>query len=262
MAAAGRYNSLDLWTAFYPDNGWGIDAFMNVSTMVPLNVATSLLFVSNVAGILKMGERRMKGGLVVLENQNSATTVGLDVPSGTTLGKTSQETQRFGCPARGGRDRQLHIVQHLRVENHPAGRRRSRDQNGHLVGCGPGGTATVDRSLYEKRYAKLFAYVKFSDQENNSCRVTTFASIEAFGLSDSRPNDRMGIAWFYNGLHDDFKNAFGLVTPVGDLQGGEVYYNAQVTPWFNLTFDLQTVEPAIQRLDTAVVLGLRAHVRI
>ena len=114
----------------------------------------------------------------------------------------------------------------------------------------------------DKGYAKLFGYVGFSDQENNPFRVTTSASIDAFGLSDSRPNDRMGIAWFYNGLNDDFKNAFGLVTPVGDLQGGEVYYNAQVTPWFNLTFDLQAVEPAVQRLDTTVVLGLRAHVRI
>ncbi|MEO2024604.1 MAG: carbohydrate porin [Fuerstiella sp.] len=119
----------------------------------------------------------------------------------------------------------------------------------------------VDR-CNDKRYTKLFSYVGFSDKENNPYLVTTSISVEAFGVLDSRPNDRMGVAYFYNALNTDFKSAFALVTPVGNLQGGEIYYNAQVTPWFNLTFDLQTVQPEVRSLDTAVVLGLRAHVKI
>ena len=43
-----------------------------------------------------------------------------------------------------------------------------------------------------------------------------------------------------------------------DAFGGEVYYNAAVTPWFRLTADLQVIEPAASQFDTAVVVGLRA----
>ena len=48
------------------------------------------------------------------------------------------------------------------------------------------------------------------------------------------------------------------VFDVGDFQGGEIYYNAQITPWFHLTADLQVVEPALGANDTAVVAGMRA----
>ncbi|MDG2130808.1 MAG: hypothetical protein P8K08_22605 [Fuerstiella sp.] len=69
-------------------------------------------------------------------------------------------------------------------------------------------------------------------------------------------------AFINNGLNDDFSSAFAAFMPVEDPHGGEVYYSAQVTPWFNLTFDLQAVAPVVRRLDSAVVPGLRAHMRI
>ena len=70
----------------------------------------------------------------------------------------------------------------------------------------------------------------------------------------------MGIGYFYQGLSNDFKNLTGRLLPLRDMQGGEVYYNAEITPWFHLTADLQVVEPANQDYDTAVVLGLRGKI--
>lgn len=268
VAAAGRYNALDLWATFYPDYGRGVDGFINVSTLIPLNTALTLPFISNVAGILKMGERGLEGGFVVLENQNSPTTVGLDFQNGTTLlGLARKHTDFSGLPG-----------SHTLIGTYGTGDFTSFDTTGWDI-IPPGGVVPLTRTgtrmaaylaeqrlwtdpCNQKRYTKLFGYVGFSEQENNPFRVTTSISVEAFGLSDSRPEDRMGIAYFYNGLNDDFKSAFAGVTPVGDLHGGEVYYNAQVTPWFNLTFDLQAVDPAVRRLDTAVVPGLRAHIQI
>ncbi|MEO2017570.1 MAG: carbohydrate porin [Fuerstiella sp.] len=268
VAQVGRYNALDLWTAFYPSYDRGIDGFMNVSTMLPLSVAPSLPFVSNVAGVLKIGQRGLEAAFVVMESQNSPTTAGLDFPNGVTLLATGRKYTDFGSlPG-----------SHTLLGTYATGDYTSFDTNGWEI-LPPGGvvpatkTGTwmvaylaeqrlwVDR-CNEQRYTKLFGYVGFSDQKNSPFRVTSSISVEAFGLVDSRPNDRMGVAYFYNGLNTDFKNAFALVTPAGNLQGGEVYYNAQVTPWFNLTFDLQTVQPAIRSLDTAVVLGLRAHIKI
>ncbi len=95
-AIAGRYNALDLWATFYPEFGRGIDGFMNVSTLIPLNVGISLPSISNVAGVMKMGERGVEGGFVVLETQNSPTTAGLDFPNGTTLLGLARKHTDFG----------------------------------------------------------------------------------------------------------------------------------------------------------------------
>ena len=66
----------------------------------------------------------------------------------------------------------------------------------------------------------------------------------------------MGIAGFYNGL-GDLDGLLSALEPADDVYGGEVYYNAEITPWFHLTFDLQAVRPTFRSNDTAVVLGLR-----
>ena len=70
----------------------------------------------------------------------------------------------------------------------------------------------------------------------------------------------MGIGYFYQQLSSDFKNLPGRLLPLQDMQGGEFYYNAEITPWFHLTADIQVVEPAIQANDTAIVLGLRGKI--
>ena len=46
-----------------------------------------------------------------------------------------------------------------------------------------------------------------------------------------------------------------------DETGIELYYKATLTDWFELTADVQVVEPAIQLgTNTAVVAGLRANI--
>ena len=66
----------------------------------------------------------------------------------------------------------------------------------------------------------------------------------------------MGIAGFYNGL-GDFDDLLSVLGPAGDVYGGEVDYNAEITPWFHLTFDLQAIRPTFRSNDTAIVVGLR-----
>jgi porin len=70
----------------------------------------------------------------------------------------------------------------------------------------------------------------------------------------------MGIGYFYSELNSDFKSLFVPANPLEDLYGSEVYYNAEITPWFHVTGDLQVVNPGAQALDTAVVLGMRAKI--
>jgi porin len=262
----GRVNMLDLWTDFYPDWGRGMDGFMNISALVPLSIIPSLPLITNAAGFLKAGERGMEAAFLVLESQDIPTTVGLDVPNGVALlGAVRKYTDFGGLTG-----------SHTLVGSYATGDYTSFDTEGWVIDP-PNGITPAEKpgtwaALYlgeqrlwedpcnKSRYAKLFGYVGFSESENSPFQWTGSLSVEAFGPRTSRPNDRMGIAYFYNALNSDFQNAFSTVSPIGDVQGGEVYYNAQITPWFHLTADLQVIEPAVQAEDTALVLGLRAKI--
>lgn len=84
-----------------------------------------------------------------------------------------------------------------------------------------------------------------------------FATVEAFGLMASRPHDRMGVAGWWNGLSDNFKD---LVSPVTDLRntwGFEFYYNFAINKWLHLSPDLQLVENEREGDDLAVIPGVR-----
>ena len=53
-----------------------------------------------------------------------------------------------------------------------------------------------------------------------------------------------------------------LSRTVRDVQGGEAYYNYQVTPWFDLTTDVQLVQPEFADQDSAWVFGLRGKITL
>lgn len=264
----GRYNLVDFWAAFFPDYGRGIDGFMNVSAINPLNILPSIPVVSNVGGLMKMGQQGPECGVLVLESQNSPTTVGLDFPNEVTLAGFGRKYTNFGGLA----------GSHLLLGTYGTGQYTSFDTSGWVIpptgGVVPGQETGVWSAIYvaeqrlwqhacnEKRYTRMQAYAGTSSREDSPFAFTTSVSVEALGPMDERPNDRMGAAWFYSNLNSPFQNAFSAVTPLGNIHGGELYYNIQVTPWFNLTLDAQVIEPAVRANDTTVVLGLRGSVAL
>jgi len=85
-------------------------------------------------------------------------------------------------------------------------------------------------------------------------------SVEGFGLIQGREKDRTGVAYFYNGLSNDLRRLTSGVLPLQEVQGVEVYYNAEVTPWFHLTGDLQVIDNADEANDPAIIVGLRGKI--
>jgi porin len=265
-AIVGRYDLLDVWNLFYPGYGRGVDGFMNVSSFVPFNIVTlGLPPVSNLAGIVKAGEQGVEAAFLVLETANHPTNVGMNVPNGVTILGALRKYTRFGG-LRGT---------HTLAAWYATGEFTSFDADGWTV-LPPGiiepakrrgswsATYLGEQRLWqdpcnEKRYTNFFGYVDFADSDANPFEVTAGGSLESFGFYSSRPNDRMGIAGFYNGL-GDLSDLLSVLRPAGDVYGGEVYYNAEITPWFHLTFDLQAVRPTFRPLDTAVVLGMRGKI--
>lgn len=265
LVTAGRINMLDLWQTFYPEYGRGIDGFMNLSMMLPLNVIPSLPLVTNGAGIIKAGDRGVESALLVFESQQSPTTVGMDFPNGVTIvGAVRMYTDFMDQPG-----------SHTLVGAYATGDYTSYDTSGWIVVPGSGIVPASKQGTWNVAYlgqqqlwadhcnparkVSLFGYVGFSDPDNSPYQFTTSVSIEKFGPFACRPNDRCGIGYFYNGLNSDFQDTFSLISPIQDLHGGEVYYNAEIVKWFHLTTDLQVVQPGRVANDTAVVLGLRGE---
>ena len=107
----------------------------------------------------------------------------------------------------------------------------------------------------------LFGRAAISDGNPNP--LHWFLSLGVGGSSpiSSRERDTFGIGWYYIGLSDEVGEIANTLLLPRDETGVEVYYKATVTDWFELTTDVQVLEPAIRRgATTAVVAGLRANI--
>jgi porin len=265
-ALVGRYDLLDVWKLFYPDYGRGVDGFMNVSSFVPFNIVTiGLPPVSNLAGIVKAGEQGVEAAFLVLENANHPTNVGLNFPNGVSMLGAARKYTTFG----GLRGTHTFAAWYATGDftaldadgwiRPPSGVITPPKQTGSWSATYIGEQRLWQDPCDSKRYTNLLGYVDYADNITNPFEMTVGASLELFGFFANRPGDRIGIAGFYNGL-GGLSDLLSVLQPAGDVYGGEVYYNAEINPWFHLTFDLQAVRPAFRPLDTAIVAGLRGKI--
>ncbi len=122
------------------------------------------------------------------------------------------------------------------------------------------GPALVEMSGAAKhRGIGLFARVGFADEETNPIDISVSGGIGGRGLIPSRPNDTLGLGYYYNRNQTlRFLNILGIED---SSQGFECYYNIAITPAARLTLDLQVVDSVVRGADTATVLGLRANLK-
>jgi porin len=111
----------------------------------------------------------------------------------------------------------------------------------------------------KKRRVQLFVGGSVSDNNPSFSDWDVFASIQSFGLFDSRPKDRIGIAGHYYHYADHYVD---LVNDAGINQrdnswSTEVYYNLEVTPWLHLSPNFQYAQNASDDDDPAVIVGAR-----
>jgi porin len=106
----------------------------------------------------------------------------------------------------------------------------------------------------------VFGNAGISDGKPNPIHWSTIFGIGGSSPLASRKLDTFGAAYYYLGFSDGFKNVAGLITPVRDERGLELFYNVGVTPWCHVTADLQVITPILGRADISLVLGLRAKI--
>jgi porin len=109
----------------------------------------------------------------------------------------------------------------------------------------------------------FFGQVSFADQGTSP--VTTFfdVGLGGNGLIPSRRRDEFGLSYAYTDLSDELKNNLALLPFGGRLQAEhqvEMFYNLYLTPWLQLTGDLQILRPNRPAADTAVVPAVRLRV--
>ncbi len=268
--AVGKFNLLDLFYQIYPQTGRGIDGFMNISSFVPISSGLGLNLSILGVGITKLHEGQVQGSLAFLDTHNVSTTSGIEdvYDSGVvTVAYWRIFTEMFGRPG-----------SHALLGVYSNGTYTSVDPltwafipDVGIVAGKENGTWNVayfnEQKLWvdpknPKRNVGLFSSVGVSDGNPNPIQWSGFASLQGQGFSDSRPLDSVGLGAFYTGLSSDFRS---LASPLIDIQnpyGGELYYNAALTPWFRLTGDLQVINPAERRNDTAIVVGVRGTIRL
>ena len=124
-----------------------------------------------------------------------------------------------------------------------------------------------------KRGIGIFFTFGASDGNPNPLKYTYNTGIGGNGVIPGRPDDNFGVGW----SRTDFSSKFvpflrtQLHLGLDHEDVVEMYYNAALTPWLNLTADLQVIEPGLKKMlgsdrrlhgvDTTVVAGLRLRAR-
>jgi len=101
----------------------------------------------------------------------------------------------------------------------------------------------------------LFARASYTPDDRNAWNVYASGGISGRGIIPGRIYDRLGLGVYWlkesNDLDDQPGNLFQ------DEVGFEAFYNLAVTPWAQLTFDVQWIDPGVTTTDDTVVFGTR-----
>src|SRR5206468_8818592 len=112
-----------------------------------------------------------------------------------------------------------------------------------------------------------------TDGDANPIRYSYTLGIGGNGVVPGRSHDSFGLGWAGTDLSGNLVPFLRTRLDLGLEREDaiEMYYNVAVTPWLNVTADLQVVNPGLtktlgsggqlENVDTAIVAGTRAYVR-
>lgn len=265
---AGKYNSLDLFNMLYPNTGRGIDGFMNASMILPLGLLRTTNLSFNGGGVMGLDGQQVNSALLVYDTTNSSTTAGLS----NLFDQGAVVLGYYRIPTKSGSHGFLANWSSRTYANTDPLSWAVIPGQGLVAGQSKGSWSAVyflDHVVWEDpcnkaRKITLFSASSIADANTSPYRWTTSVALQGAGLIEGRASDTAGIGYFYDGLASNFKNLVNTLPTVQtqDVQGMEVYYNAAVTPWFNLTLDLQVVDNQNVADDTAVIVGLRGNIKL
>jgi len=109
----------------------------------------------------------------------------------------------------------------------------------------------------------IFAQVSSADKDTSPITAFFDVGLGGNGIVPSRPRDEFGLSYAYTDLSEVLKDNLALLPFGGRLlveHQLEVFYNLHLTPWFQLTGDLQVIRPNRPAADIAIVPGARLRI--
>jgi len=122
-----------------------------------------------------------------------------------------------------------------------------------------------DQYLYEPNKGSgqglgIFGRFGVSDGNPNPMHFFFSVGVGGKGIIPGRPLDRFGIGYYYIDVGDlKFRTILGTESFLRDEHGFEAFYNFALTPWMQLTPDIQVIRPAQKEVITigqGPILGL------
>ena len=108
----------------------------------------------------------------------------------------------------------------------------------------------------------LFYRFGYVPDNRNVYNMTMSGGLGARGIIPGRPNDRMGFGAYAMFASDDFQEKSLLLNELLDDEFGlEAYYNFAITPWAQISADVQWIDQGITTSDSAWVVGSRLTLR-
>jgi len=133
-----------------------------------------------------------------------------------------------------------------------------------------------DQYLYETEKGSgqgvgIFGRFGVSDGNPNPMHFFVSFGVGGKGIIPCRPLDRFGVGFYFIDVNNPkFTGPLATREFLRDEYGFEAFYNVAITPWLQLTPDIQVIRPAQKdfvdtkglipvrkNVDTATVLGLR-----
>ena len=109
------------------------------------------------------------------------------------------------------------------------------------------------------RHWGVFARAGIADDDTNPINYLLSAGLG--GSSPLRAGDSFGVGYYYSGTSDEIGPLLAAaVGPIGDGQGVEIFYRAQITEAISVTPDFQWLDQARQSISDAYLLGLRMNI--
>lgn len=265
---AGKINTVDGFRQ--PFAGYrGVDGFMNVNFTLPHILARTTPYSAWGGGFAILRDLEPVASFMVLDTNNTPTTTGFPefFDNGVSLlGVVNLPTNFLGRKGHQGIGGSYStrkyssldnlpylIISTLRPQLPPAPQETGSwtvfymfDQTIRNVCCD------------EKRSWGLFGNAGISDGNPNPIRWMANIGLGGAAPIASRPYDSFGVGYFYNGTATQLKNLAPRLLALQDEQGIETFYTVGLSPWCQITADLQVIDPIRSRVDTAVVFGLRA----
>ncbi len=105
----------------------------------------------------------------------------------------------------------------------------------------------------------LFARIGVADDDTNVIAWSLSAGVGGRGMLPGRDEDTFGLGFAYADID---RSAFASILGFDEeAYGFEAFYNIALSPGVALTLDAQVVNPVLNGVDTATILGVRLNVR-